>query len=879
MIKQRSTFAITKPVSAQCIPSWKLQGNSNKVYLNRYHSCNFPYFVAVEMFEQPDSKNTLFAELLLPVPIPRLFTYRVPLSFNSHIKTGQRAIVQFGDRKIVTALILNIHEKPPKDYEAKYILEILDEYPSVTDVQLRFFQWMSAYYMCTLGEVMNAALPAGLKLSSESMVQLHPGFSLEESELAFSEKEQMLIKRLQHETLSYSEIAKFLGVRYIFSILKSLSGKNAIVLFEEVRQKYKPKTEKRIRLTAPFNSDHALETLFKTLASKPKQEAVLLKYLQQTPVLQDPARNKTGIGKKDLITEEVSESSVNTLVKNQVLEEFEIVIPRFGFEDNQEIPVILLSEHQQRAQSEIFKNFEQRDITLLHGITGSGKTEIYINLIKKALEGESQVLYLLPEIALTTQIVYRLKKVFGSAMGVYHSKFSDNERVEVWNGVLSGKFKLVVGVRSSIFLPFDNLGLIIIDEEHDSSYKQHEPSPRYHARDAALILGQLHHAKVLLGSATPSVETYYHAVQDKYGLVKLDQRFGHAQLPEIILADMGEERKRKTIKGEFSGSLLNHIEETLARKEQVIIFQNRRGYSPMVNCEDCGWVPKCVNCAVSLTYHQFRHGLICHYCGYKESLPSRCPVCTSARITTVGYGTEKLEEELKLYFPEALVQRMDLDTTRSKTGYDTIIEQFEKGETNVLVGTQMVTKGLDFDGVSLVGVFNADRMMHFPDFRSYERAYQLITQVSGRAGRRDKKGKVIIQTSSPDHPILLNILQHQYSDFYRTEIEDRRQHGYPPFTRLIEITVKHIDKKVCRESAAILADSLRSKLPGVRILGPGEPMISKIRNQYLMRILIKIPRGKGDLVQSKSMIAQSVDQLVKEKTYRNVRVIADVDPV
>ena len=835
--------------------------------------------MAVEIFEQAESRNTLFAELLLPVPIPRLFTYRVPATLNDHIKTGQRAIVQFGDRKVLTALVINIHQQPPKDYEAKYILEILDEFPAVSDLQLKLFQWMADYYMCTMGEVMNAALPAGLKLSSESMVQLHPAFDAEESEFAFSEKEMMLLKRLQHDTLSYSEIAKFLGVKYIYSILKSLSGKNAIVLFEEVKEKFKPKTEKRIRLSPDFSTEEALQELFKTLAAKPKQESVLLKYLQEVPVLHDTARNKTGIAKKTLITEDISESSLNTLIKNNIFEEFEIVIPRFGFEDNTEMPVVLLSEEQERAQFEIFKSFEKHNITLLHGITGSGKTEIYINLIKKALDSEAQVLYLLPEIALTTQIVQRLKKVFGSAMGVYHSKFSDNERVEVWNGVLNGKLKFVVGVRSSIFLPFDNLGLIIIDEEHDGSYKQHEPAPRYHARDAALVMGQLHHAKVLLGSATPSVETFYHAQQDKYGFVKLDKRFGDAQLPVIALADMGQERKRKTIKGEFSSLLLKNIEEALSKKEQVIIFQNRRGYSPMVNCEDCGWVPKCVNCAVSLTYHQFRHSLVCHYCGYKESLPNRCPVCTSARLTTVGYGTEKLEEELKLYFPEANIQRMDLDTTRSKTGYETIIDQFEKGETNILVGTQMVTKGLDFDKVSLVGVFNADRMMHFPDFRSYERAYQLITQVSGRAGRRAKQGKVVIQTSSPDHPILTYILNHKYGEFYKREVDDRKQHSYPPFSRLIEITVKHIDKKICRDAAAALADAFRKNVQGIKILGPGEPMISKIRNQFLMAILIKIPRGKADLVSIKSIIQQNIESVLKEKTFRSVRVIADVDPV
>jgi primosomal protein N' (replication factor Y) (superfamily II helicase) len=833
----------------------------------------------VDIFEQNDSRKTLFAELLLPVPIPKLFTYRVPLELNDKIQPGQRAIVQFGDRKILTGVINTVHEQAPKDYEAKYILELLDDFPSVNAQQLKLFEWMAAYYGCTMGEVMNAALPAGLKLSSESMVQLHPAFELEESTQAFSEKEIMLLKALQHQTMTYTDITKLLGVKYIHTILKSLAGKEAIILFEEVKEKYKPKTEKRIRLTPDFLSHDALETIFVDLEAKPKQEAVMLKFLQEVPVLKDTNANKLGIAKKELLTADISESSLQTLIKNKILEEFDVVVPRFGFDEAEDPPVILLSDEQQHALSAIIQSFEKNSVTLLHGITGSGKTEIYINLIKKALDSGGQVLYLLPEIALTTQIVQRLKKIFGTTMGVYHSRFSDNERVEVWTGIITGKLKFVIGVRSSIFLPFDNLNLIVVDEEHDASYKQQEPAPRYHARDVAIMMAQFHHAKVLLGSATPSVESYFQTRQQRYGLVALLKRFGEASLPQIILADLRAERARKTIKGEFSSVLLKNIGETLQKDEQVIIFQNRRGYSPMITCEDCGWVPKCVNCAVSLTYHQFRHAVVCHYCGYKESLPAQCPTCTSKRIQTVGYGTEKLEEELNLQFPEAMVQRMDLDTTRSKTGYESIIEQFENGETNILVGTQMVTKGLDFDKVSLVGVFNADRMMHFPDFRSHERAYQLITQVSGRAGRREKQGKVVIQTSSPDHPILHYVLKNNYDEFYEKEILDRHQHHYPPFTRLIEITVKHTDKKACRDGSYQLFDLLKQQLAGIQILGPGEPMISKIRNQFLMTLLIKIPRGKGDLSITKANILQSIETVQKGKEFRSARFVIDVDPI
>ncbi|HMI65396.1 MAG TPA: primosomal protein N', partial [Cyclobacteriaceae bacterium] len=515
----------------------------------------------------------------------------------------------------------------------------------------------------------------------------------------------------------------------------------------------------------------------------------------------------------------------------------------------------------------------------LHGVTGSGKTEIYIDLIRKALEGGSQVLYLLPEIALSTQIVHRLKKIFGSTMGVYHSKFSDSERVEVWNGVLQGKFKFVVGVRSSVFLPFDNLGLIIVDEEHDSSYKQYDPAPRYHARDVAMVMGKQHHAKVLLGSATPSLESFYQAGQGHYGLVVLTDRFGEAQLPDIRFANMLQEKKRKTNKGEFSSLLLKEIKETIALKEQVILFQNRRGYSPMIQCQDCAWIPKCINCAVSLTYHQYRHAMICHYCGYREELPKACPTCSSKRIQTLGYGTEKLEEELKLNFPEATIQRMDLDTTRTKGGYETILQEFENGKTDILVGTQMVTKGLDFDRVNLVGVFDADRMMHFPDFRSHERAFQLIMQVSGRAGRRTKKGRVIIQTSNPEHPLFSFVVNHDVPGFVNDQTNDRQIHFYPPFSRLIEITIKHPNRTVCHACAARFFEAVRLRLSGIKIMGPGEPIISKIRNEYLMTLLLKIARDRGKLGEIKDALREIGDQINQVKEFRSVRIVFDVDPV
>ncbi|MCX8491940.1 MAG: primosomal protein N', partial [Cyclobacteriaceae bacterium] len=822
--------------------------------------------------------STVFAELIIPVPIPRLFTYRVPKILNGKVRTGQRVIVPFGKKKIVTGIIFSIHENPPKEYEAKSILELLDESEVIYPQQFKLYQWIADYYLCTLGEVMIAALPSGLKLSSESRVQINPNFDPDHTPFEFSEKEWVLLHRLKKSSLTYTEVTRLLNSKNIYTLLRSLVSKVAIILYEEIKEKYKPKTEKHVRLVSEFVKKKSLEILFESLSAKPKQEEIILLYLQEVPAFSNTELNQRGMSKSILLAKEVSLAAYTNLIKAKILEEFEIAVPRFGFQDPEQVAPLLLSEKQQVARNEVLSGLNEKGTVLLHGVTGSGKTEIYIDLIKRALDGGNQVLYLLPEIALTTQIVFRLKKIFGSLMGVYHSKFSDNERVEVWNGILSGKFKLVIGVRSSIFLPFDNLGLIIVDEEHDSSYKQHEPAPRYHARDVAMVMAQIHHAKVILGSATPSVESFYHAQSGRYGIVTLTDRFGEAQLPEILFADLAKEKKKKTMKGEFASLLVNEIKESLSKKEQVILFQNRRGYSPMVECEDCGWVPKCINCSVSLTYHQYRHAMICHYCGYKEDLPSQCPTCSSRRIKSLGYGTEKLEEELKLYFPEARIQRMDLDTTRSKSSYETIINNFEKGETNILVGTQMVTKGLDFDNVNLVGVFDADRMMHFPDFRSYERAFQLITQVSGRSGRREKKGKVVIQTSNPEHPLFDFVLKHSVAGFIQEQFIDRQEFFYPPFSRLIEMTIKHANKTVADEIAHRLSDLLLKKEQSIKIIGPGEPMISKIRNEFLMSILIKIGRDQGKLADIKKQLYNIAESLKGIKEYRNAKIVFDVDP-
>ncbi len=830
--------------------------------------------------EAPDERITWFADIILPVPIPKLFTYRIPVNMEEAVQVGSRVIVQFGSKKVLTGVIGKLHNKPPEKYQARYILEVLDEQPVVQPVQIRHFRWLAEYYACTIGEVLNVALPSGLKLSSESKVQMNPDFDFEEFEGAFSEKEYIILDTLKEkETLSYQEIGNLLNEKNFYHVIKSLIRKETILIFEEVKEKYKPKIVKRVRLQHKYAHDAiSLEQLFIELEKQPKQVDVLLRYLQLLPTYQNPEANDRGLLKSSLNNESVSTSSVNTLIRKGILEEYEEVVSRFEVRQQGPLAEINLTETQQLARQEILAHFEKLDTVLLHGVTGSGKTEIYIDLIREVLENGSQVLYLLPEIALTTQIVYRLKKIFGDQMGIYHSRFSDNERVEVWQGVLSGRYPLVVGVRSAVLLPFDNLGLIIVDEEHETSYKQFDPAPRYHARDAALVLAQMHHAKTILGSATPSIESYYNALQGKYGLVGLTKRFGSAQLPEIELVDIRREKKRRTMREDFSSVLLERMESTLSLEEQVIIFQNRRGYSPYILCEDCGHIPKCEQCDVSLTYHQFAYELRCHYCGHHEKLHLECEACGSTKLKTAGYGTEKLEEEIQMLIPSARVQRMDLDTTRKKNSYQQIIDAFANRELDILVGTQMVSKGLDFDGVSLVGILDADRMIHFPDFRSHERTFQLITQVSGRSGRRDKVGKVIIQTNNLEQPILLKIVKNDYIGLYNEEIAEREEYHYPPFIRLIRITIKNPDKNICSKAAKVLSENLREKLGIKRVLGPEEPLISRLRNQYLMQLMIKLEKKHQVIIEAKKIIIDSCNALEKDKNLKKTSTVIDVDP-
>lgn len=823
------------------------------------------------------SDQNQYCEIILPLPLPGTFTYAVPHEFTSTIASGSRVVVSFGKKKVYTGIVLKCHNDQPTDYQPKYLLDVLDEKPIVNGIQLLFFQWMSRYYLCSLGEVINAALPAALKLSSESFISLNPDIDPDQADV--DDREWQLLRALSGNDLTMKDVGEVLGLKQPQRIIKKLSEIGVIDLFEKVKDKYQPKKVKRIRIADPYLEEGMLEGLMNELEAKAKQQNVLLAYLRDIPVLDTPEINEKGILKSQLLAEDVSASSIKTMVKNGILTEWEEVVSRLPSDTPEKFGFIRLSQAQEHCRRLVTASFEEHNTVLLHGITGSGKTEIFIELIKEQIATGKQVLYLLPEIALTTQIIARLHHIFGDSFGVYHSRYSDNERVEVWQKVLNREYQFVVGVRSAVFLPFSNLGLIIVDEEHEPSYKQFEPAPRYHARDSAIYLATKHHANVLLGTATPALESYQNALDGKYGLVEINTRYGEAYHPAMEFANVSRERKQRKLKGNFTSVLVDAIQESLDKKEQVILFQNRRGYASYITCDSCSTIPKCPNCAVSLTYHQYNHKLVCHYCGYNQSMYSDCLHCGSTELRNVGFGTEELEEEIKLLFPQAIVQRMDLDTTRSKYGYQRIIEAFEAGEIDILVGTQMVSKGLDFDRVNLVGIFDTDRMIHFPDFRSHERAYHLITQVSGRAGRKSKSGKVIVQTNDPDQELLQRVRNDNYTAFFQWEILERERFHYPPFTRLINITFKHREKMVSFQAANFFAADIRKNLGNQRMIGPVEPLIGKIRNMFLHEITLKIEKQGINLPAVKEYL-RSVEQMMKQMpAFKSVGVVFDVDPI
>ncbi|MET2985211.1 replication restart helicase PriA [Aureibaculum conchae] len=810
-----------------------------------------------------------FINVILPIPLQQLFTYRITEAEKNFLQEGMRVAVPFGKSKIYTAIVAEIHQVTPTAYEAKDIFQILDERPIITKIQLKHWQWLANYYMCSLGEVLRSAIPSTFLLESETQVLKNKKFI--ENEL-LSDDEFLILEALEHQkVLPIQKISSILDKKRVLPILNDLLKKNAIVLREEIIEQYKPKLIKYIRLNERFNNQEELSKLLEELSRAKQQRNAVMAYFSLYGATKKPIKQKQ---LKEVSN--VSSAVIKGLVEKNIFEIYTIQTDRVNFKEATE-KFKRLSDFQEDAYNDLTANFKINDVVLLHGITSSGKTEIYVKLIDEVLKKGKQVLYLVPEIALTTQLISRLQKYFGNKIAVFHSKYSLNERVEVWNNILnnSNKAQLILGARSSVFLPFSELELIIVDEEHETSYKQFDPAPRYHARDAAIVLANLHNSKVLLGSATPSLESYYNAQQKKYGLVTLDRRFGNVLLPEIELVDIKEGYRKKRMTGHFSEQLMLLINEALDEKEQVILFQNRRGYSPIVECKTCGVSPQCPNCDVSLTYHKFKGELQCHYCGYNRNMPSTCQACGSPTLDTKGFGTEQIELELQELFPNHTIGRMDLDTTRGKYGYHKIIDAFQSREIDILVGTQMLSKGLDFDNVSLVGVLNADNLLNFPDFRAHEKSFQLLVQVSGRAGRAKKRGKVAIQTFNPYHQILQQVTTNDYATMYKEQLYERHQYNYPPLLRMIKITLKHKDYIKVNSGADWLYKSLYNTF-GTNILGPTSPAVSRIRNQHIKTILIKLPQDKS-INLSKAVIQKIKNSFQSIADFRSIRFNVDVD--
>ena len=824
---------------------------------------------------------TLFVDVLLPVPIPGAFTYRVPFEMNEAVAEGKRVVVQFGKKKLYSGLVKRIHQDIPNYPNVKYILDVLDSTAIVNNTQFRFWDWIADYYMATPGEVMNAALPTALKLASETKVVLNPAWDKNYDIL--NDKEFLIIQALElQNVLTLTEVASIVDQLKVMPLVKNLIEKQAVLPEEEMKIRFKPKTESYVRLGANYNNKIELQDLTQSIEKKaPKQLELLLAYLQRSNWFSGEPKevNKAVLLKKS----GVSSAIITSMAKKGYFEVYEKESSRLlDFDAEREVSSITLNEEQSAAVESIESLFQQKKVVLLHGITGSGKTEVYIKLIEKVIAEGKQVLFLLPEIALTAQIINRLRLYFGKDVGVYHSRYNQNERVEVWNKVLGrgnekSTYKIIIGARSAIFLPYSNLGLVIVDEEHDTSYKQYDPAPRYQARDTAIYLAMMHKAPTLLGSATPSIESYYKARKEKFGLVQLKKRYSGISLPEVLVVDITKARKQKEMKSHFSQFLLAAIQESLDRGEQVILFQNRRGFSLRLVCDKCQWTPECRNCDVTLTYHKQLGRVKCHYCGYSTEVPKQCPECSSKDLRMQGFGTEKIEDELPIFFPDKQIKRMDLDTTRSKNAFMQIINDFQDRRIDILVGTQMVTKGLDFDNVGLVGVLNADNMLMFPDFRSFEYSFQQLTQVSGRAGRKHKRGKVIIQTSQPYHEVIRNVIDNDYLKMYESQMIERINFKYPPIYRLIKITLKHKDYHILNDAAKQYVDMLRPKL-GNRVLGPEYPHIARIKNMFIKNVMIKF-EATASAKYVKDILRETKTQLMKEDLYKSLRVQMDVDPV
>lgn len=812
-----------------------------------------------------------FIEVIIPLSLPKTFTYLVSEAEFQYLKNGMRVAVPFGKTKMYSALVIDKHQNAPTLYEAKEIHQILDETPIANQLQIKHWFWIADYYMCAIGDVFQMALPSALLLESETIISLKTTSFIDEKTL--SDDEYLIYEALQRQSsLKIDDCLKILNKKNVFPVIQKLLSKEVISLNEEMTENYKPKLIRYLRLREKYSSSEGLAQVLESLKNATKQKEVILTYFQ----LQ--AQERKPVSVKHLTEKsKASPAAIKALLDKRVFEEYYVQEDRVNFDKNKTNNKLVLSAAQNEALEAVSATFESKNVVLLHGVTAAGKTEIYIKLIEQCVAKGQQVLYLLPEIALTTQLVARLTKHFGNQVAVFHSKYSNNERVEVWNQVVgnSEKSKIVIGARSALFLPFSNLGLILIDEEHETTFKQENPAPRYHARDAAIVLAQAHKAKVLLGSATPSIETYFNAKSGKYGLVEITERYGKATLPKINLIDLKEAYSKKQMNGHFSITLIAAITTALNLGEQVILFQNRRGFSPVLECTTCGHIPQCTSCNVSLTYHKFKNQLRCHYCGYAIAKPTNCHACSSVEIETKGFGTEQIELELAALFPTKNIKRMDQDTTRGKYAFEKLIDSFKNQEIAILVGTQMLAKGLDFDNVSLVGILNADTMLYHPDFRAFERSFHMMTQVAGRAGRADKIGEVIIQTYAPLHPVIQQVQQNDYPLMYTNQLHDREIYFYPPFYRLIKITLKHRDFDKLKHGAFWMYEVLKQNLP-MPVLGPEEPSINRIRNEYIRTILIKIPGDKNS-VQVKKIIAKAVNSFDAIAQYRTIKVGIDVD--
>lgn len=818
-----------------------------------------------------------YIDLVLPLPVNQNFTYHIPEKYIGKVQVGCRVVVPFGNRKFYTGLVKNIHHNQP-EYETKPIEIVLDDEPVVNPLMFKLWEWIAGYYLSSEGEVMKAALPSALKLESQSNI-MH-NIEWVQTEKLNPIEETVLQFIINQKKCSIQQINTLTKKANAYPYIKSLLKKGAVFIEEKITERYRPKKISHVKVNSRLANETQMQATFDQLKRNTKQTELLMLLLNQLHYYSN--KPFESVSKKELITKAgCTEAVLKSLEKKGIIEIIEIETDRL-----QNIEASMnnkpLNQYQEKALNEIYAHFGNKNVVLLNGVTASGKTEIYLRLAQEQIKAGKQVLYLLPEIALTSQIIERLTNILGNTAGVYHSKFSDSERIEIWNKVAAflpgtnNQYQLILGARSALFLPFSNLGLIIIDEEHESSFKQFDPAPRYNARDCAVVLAGLHNAKVLMGTATPSFESYQNASNGKYGLVNLSKRHNNVLLPKIIVADLSDAHKRKLMKSHFTPQLFTEMETTLASNEQIILFQNRRGFSPFIQCRSCGYIPKCKHCDVSLTYHKFYNNLQCHYCGYTAQLPGSCGQCGSTNVQTKGFGTEKVEDELKIFFPGVKISRLDYDASRTKHGFQKVIGEFTEGKTKILVGTQMVTKGLDFENVSLVGILNADNLLNYPDFRSYEKAYQLMAQVSGRSGRKSKQGKVIIQTSQPDHPVIKHVIAHDYDNFFNQFISERKLFRYPPWYRLIYLTIKHKNKERAQAAAGQLANQLRNQL-GERVMGPEFHLISRLQQYYQLMIRIKLEKNIPPQ-KAKTTIINAIDKIKTFENNSSVIVSIDVDP-